>query len=157
MTVGELMGVIVDGTLPGDPTLKLTCSGCSAYGEELEGDVTALDAIVAAEAHIRAAHRQEGLRVPDALRAGLKELGLIVDRTTPRFLRVKAGCVCGKWTMGFQALPNTEVTLNRLLAATAEHRARQHGYRPAFEGVSEGGSTDAGRLPTADVIGPLSG
>lgn len=153
MTVGELMGVIVDATLPGEPKLKLICSGCTAYGEELSTTPDVVEVVETAEEHIRVAHRQEGLRVTESLRKGISELGLLVDQTDPRFLRVKVGCTCGKWTVGFQALPTTEVTVNRLLASSAEHLARQHGYRPQFsEGVAS-----SERLPRADVIGPVGG
>lgn len=129
MTVGELMGVFVDEGNLADGLLKLRCSGCTSYGDDLGAEAHMDEVIKAAEAHVTTAHRdQRGLYVPDELR--IREVQLTVDARVRRFPRVMISCQCAKWTIGFQALPSTEVTINRLLAITAEHLARQHQYRP---------------------------
>jgi hypothetical protein len=152
MAVGELMGVVVDPTDPAELRLKVMCSGCTSYGEDL-GPVAIMDELIlVAEEHVRVAHRDDGrLVVPDALRH--TDVYLTVDPTLERFPRVKITAECHKLAVAYPATPTTEVTVNRLLATTAEHLARvKHDPAPDAEEVASGS-----RIPRADVIGPLGG
>lgn len=86
-------------------------------------------------------------------------MDLIVDDSTPKFLRVKLVCSeCPSWGgIGFPALPTNAVTVNQVLATAVEHLARSHPdlRMPSVPTLTEG-EVAGERLPRTDAVGPLS-
>ncbi len=159
MNVGERMGLVVDAADPEGPTLRIICSDCGAWTEDVGQRITMEEWWEQVIRHVGVAHRDvELFTVDDEVLAC--PVYFVPDLRDRKFPRVAVGCDCARWNMSFQAIPDTEVTLNRALACTSEHLARLHpnGIVRIIDGeVKDDAGSPPGRLPRVDAIGPIGG